>query len=161
MERKLVSMVDATASKIEKVKSVEMTLQEFFESQEREVNLRKQPLEKWMFIPCSESGEMLEKPKNYSPDFEDEFNSVDRDSYVYAWYNDCKTYNKAKSRCLFEGFEYVKVIRNSGGNYTHIAFKGTLEIVFQWGGMFIDNRPVKTIEDLVPYNLTLTENALR
>lgn len=61
-KRTLISMVDATANKIEKVKSGEMSAMDFIDSQEREVNLRRQSLEKWMFVPVGEDGEVLEEP---------------------------------------------------------------------------------------------------
>lgn len=50
-----------------------------------------QPLELWQIIPCSEDGEVLEEPTAEGK------NNVD---YLF----EMDAYNKAKSRCLFEGF---------------------------------------------------------
>ena len=47
----------------------------------------KQPLEKWMFIPCNKDGDVLKEQKN--PFFVDEY----------------KEYQQAKERCLFKEFE--------------------------------------------------------
>jgi hypothetical protein len=56
-------------------------------------NLLKQPLELWMFVPCSEDGNVLEHP-NYI-----------KGERTSQFYNDkMDEYNKAKKRCLFEGF---------------------------------------------------------
>ena len=95
-------------------------------------NFLKKPLKLGYFIPCDENDVPLEKPKNFSPDFEDEFNSVDRDSRCYAWYNDCKKYQEAKQRVLFEGFEYDGLyieykINNLNRFFKDELRKGTIE----------------------------------
>ena len=69
-------------------------------------NFLEKPLKLGYFIPCDENDEPFGEPTNFNHDFEDEFNSVDRNSTCYAWYNDCKKYQEAKQRVLFEGFEY-------------------------------------------------------
>lgn len=67
------------------------------------------------------------------------------------------TYEKV----IFKGFKYKKEIRNSGGNYTHILKKEDFEIYIMWGGFNIVTErktfEVKTIEDLIKYNLELTD----
>jgi len=54
-------------------------------------NFLKQPLKLWMFIPCDEDGNVLEKSCEV---FDDK-----------CRYCACREYQKAKERCLFEGFE--------------------------------------------------------
>jgi len=62
----------------------------------------------WMFVPCKEvNGEwlFLEEPENFL-DYQDVYNSCEKDSNLHAWYNDCSQYEKAKDKCLFEGFRW-------------------------------------------------------
>ena len=112
------------------------------------------PLKLSQFVPCDEEGQIHEKPNNLC--FE----------LALANHKESKlaleAYNKAKSNVLFEGFEYKKEIRNSGGNYTHILEHQKLEIYIQYGGFFISGKTeIKEIEDLVKLGLTLTENAVK
>jgi len=68
----------------------------------------KQKLEPWMFAPCKEvNGEwlFLEEPENFL-DYQDVYNSCEKDSNLHAWYNDCSQYENAKDKCLFEGFKW-------------------------------------------------------
>lgn len=55
-------------------------------------------------VPCV-NGVPVEEPHCFN-NYEEQYNSVDRDSTCEAWYNDCKAFEKAKANCLFEGFEY-------------------------------------------------------
>lgn len=142
-------MVDATASKIEKVKSGEMTLQEFLDSQEHEVNLRRQTLELWMFVPVGENGEVLKgKPLSPAPDSE-----------WIRWENEQEQFFKARSRCLFEGFEVVDTSKDDDGIPMVVKNKDCYAAYFEDGVWNLKRN--ETIESLIPYNLTLTENALR
>ena len=74
----------------------------------------KQPLELWMFVPCDDNGNVLKEP-------------IINDS-IKIW-----TYQQAKERCLFEGFE----------NIEKIAIK------------------FKTIEDVIFLHPTLTKTAIK
>lgn len=58
-------------------------------------NFLSQPLALWMFVPVGDNGEVLEEP--YFDGENDMYYGAAKDAY-----------NKAKSRCLFEGFEVVK-----------------------------------------------------
>ena len=65
--------------------------------------LLKQPLKLGFFVPCDDSGNVLEEPTNYEK----------RLSNMMTEYNDeVYTYNQAKEKVLFEGFEYVKFIND-------------------------------------------------
>ena len=66
-------------------------------------NFLKQLLKLEMFVPCDENGNVLEEPTNYEK----------RLSNMMTEYNDeVYTYNQAKEKVLFEGFEYVKFIND-------------------------------------------------
>lgn len=123
---------------------------------ENYANFLKQPLKLDMFVTCDEDGNVLEEPKSWN-DYLAYPDSFDGNIEWYELY----AYEQAKEKVLFGGFKYIKELRNSGGNYTHILKKGDLEIYLQWGGFHISGKKeIKTIEDLIPYNLTLTKNTI-
>jgi hypothetical protein len=103
-------------------------------------NFLKKPLELWMFVPCDENGNVLEEPetsdKNGKPYYETKSE--------YELFN--KSYFKAKERVLFEGFEYDNKMEY--WHNKHISFDEE----------FCEN---KTIEDLIQYNLTLYQTAIK
>jgi len=94
-----------------------------------------EPLQLWMFVPCLDNIPLSE-------------DGTDREGYVL---DDImfKQYQQAKERCYFEGFEIcnrlesVKCVVN--GNF-HFSYENSIK-----------NK--ETIEDLVKYNLTLTQTA--
>jgi len=112
-------------------------------------NFLKQPLKLWMFVPCKlvdgvwvvleepEQGKYKHIPN--SKMFEDKV----------------KEYQEAKDRCLFEGFKTV--VRNDVNLILHSGF---CLIDYNLGhfGFYDKSKPIKTIEDLVKYNLELTPN---
>lgn len=73
-------------------------------------------------------------------------------SYVEEWYRQCTRYAKAKSRCLFEGFEFsedrLSVFIKQDLSEFHLPIDDILSEGY-------------TIECLTMEGLTLTENALR
>ena len=95
----------------------------------------KQPLKLGMFIPCDEEGNVLEDPENT-------MKQGDGHVYYSADDEDFKKYEQAKERVLFEGFEYCNKME-----YVHNGLI-SIDEEFMQG---------KTIEDLIPYNLTLIE----
>lgn len=104
---------------------------------------KKLPLQLGFFVPCDEDGNVLENKscnKSCSPsDF-----SEDGRCGENGCYNQSKQYQQAQERVIFDSF-YV--------------FDDTLyqnDEMF-WVGQFGDT----TIEDLTPFNLTITENAIK
>ncbi len=105
--------------------------------------LGKKP-ELWMFVPCDEEGNVLEKPKLMCDESGKEFiekalNKKDaqtvRDRSIQ--------YQQALSRVIFEGFEVVYV----DGNYAIIKSE---EFRFIWknGSIHYYQEPITRIEDL-------------
>jgi len=118
-----------------------------------------QKLELWMFVPCKLVDGVwvvLEEPKEI-PCAE----CLDHHSLTCDFCKEeLKEYQQAKERCLFEGFEYKKELKNSGGNYTHFLENKDIQIYIQWGGFHLFGKyDLKTIEDLVKYNIELTPTA--
>jgi hypothetical protein len=110
-----------------------------------------QPLKKGMFVPCDEDDEVLEEPNKE--------NYTDSTGFVNnAYFIETNDYQKAKEKVIFEGFEISK--------WNEILKKdiGIIEFNYKEKSSFFDclrtgnTNQIKTIEDLIPYNLELTEN---
>lgn len=104
-----------------------------------------QPLAHWMFVPVAEDGEVLEKPQD-----------TDGVNYEQA----LKEYWQAKSRCLFEGFEvkyYESAIYFDNTEGSELFQYRKRQKQFRGDGYSL----LETIEDLIPYGLTLTENGIK
>lgn len=106
-------------------------------------NFLEQPLKLEKFVPCDEEGDILEEPTNYEM----------RLLNMMTEYNDeVYTYNQAKEKVLFEGIEF----RTNGG----VNFLTIKEDTFAFFDFNIKFKNL-TIEDLIQYNLQLTENAVK
>jgi hypothetical protein len=91
-------------------------------------NFLDKPLKLEMFVLCDEEGNIL-----------------DKDFFCSEKCTDCDceyVYQKAKEKVIFEGFELCP----NNGN------------VLKKGNILIDISKLRTIEDLIPYNLKLTDN---
>ncbi|NOQ49429.1 MAG: hypothetical protein GQ553_02035 [Nitrosomonadaceae bacterium] len=71
--------------------------------EERDVYTYSQPLALWMFVPCGEDGEPMEKPDHY----EDWINDVSR-ARSFAEIISLQDYEAAQKRVLFEGWELTQ-----------------------------------------------------
>lgn len=139
MEKTLISMVDFVLQKITEnnLELASLTIKWQSDANrlqvERYATFLKQPLKLGMFVPCDENDVPLEEPL---------FDEVD---LPYG-----TQYQQAKERVLFEGFEidYDKIVKN-----------GDIRIWFRKGVVYLNNtkNELKTIEDLVKYNLKLTK----
>lgn len=88
----------------------------------------------WMFVACDEDGNVLEEPYNYQEFLDgNNLNTL------------CEEYQQAQERIIFEGF--VKCNRNSN---VSCVYNKDLDL-----HLYTEFKFVKTIEDLVKYNLTL------
>jgi hypothetical protein len=110
-------------------------------------NFLNQPRKLEMFVPCDDERNVLDRPL------------FDEKNLPYGI-----KYDKAKEKVLFEGFEYRKELRNSGGNYTHFITNNKIEIYIKWGGFYVfckTENKIENIEDLIKYDLTLTKSAIK
>lgn len=120
-----------------------------------------QKLEPWMFVPCKEvDGKwvLLEEPQNFL-DYQDVYNSCEKDGNLHAWYNDCKRYQEAKERVLFEGFKW---------NVAQFCDEPMIEIESDHGYLVYDCEDetfqnenevfFKSVEDII-FKLKLTDAA--
>jgi hypothetical protein len=129
------------------MKLISMTDFVLLECNYNQINIKyakflKQPKEIWMFVPCDEDGNVLEKPKIENMPF----CSVNGEGYDYA----ILKYEQAKERVLFERFKL--------GAYPLERFVLHDNPSF---GLVIDSFKEETIEDLVRYDLTLTQTAIK
>ena len=119
----------------------------------------KHPLKLEMFVPCDEDGDILDEPEDYEvrlPNMMTEYNDE-----VYR-------YKQAKEKVLFEGFDLNQKDLSKLENIFCLT-KEYFQITFftKEKGCFIDNLKtnktyeIKTIEDLIEYDLQLTENAIK
>ena len=109
----------------------------------------KQPLKLEMFVTCDDEGNFFEEPKieDYFDDgFNFEFNQTHFKDVVL------KEYQIAETKVLFEGIEFRK---NGGVNF--LTIKEDTFAFFDFNVKFKN----LTIEDLIQYNLQLTENAVK
>ena len=101
------------------------------------------PLKLENFIVCDEEGDILEEPTDYEK----------RLLNMMTEYNDeVYTYYQAKVKVLFEGIEFIT---NGGVNFLTIK-----EDTFDFFDFNVKFKNL-TIEDLIQYNLQLTENAVK
>jgi hypothetical protein len=103
----------------------------------------KQPLTLSMFVPVSESGEVLTEPTNI-----EKMQASWMDNPIDDNFYRVRDYEKAKSRCLFEGFKMC-----DRGDETCVMTDSFHLNGFIWKD--------KTIETLVGYKITLSEAALK
>jgi hypothetical protein len=120
----------------------------------------KQPLELWMFVPCGDDGDILENPScNTSCDPSDF--SEDGKCGINGCYAQENNYQKAKERCLLEGFkinqienpiEYSKSITDESG-VLHIAWFSKITCSWHF------SKTLKFIES-IGSGWTLTQTAI-
>ena len=122
-------------------------------------NFLKLPLKLEMFVPCDEVGNLLEEPIFHEPNNENEIGN-------YQILID--EYYEAKAKVLFEGFNLNQKDFSKLESIFCLT-KECFQITFftKEKGCFMDNLKtnktyeIKTIEDLIQYNLQLTENAVK
>ena len=100
------------------------------------------PLELGMFIPCKD-GEPMEKPNPYMM-------PEDKRCEVEIW-EDCREWDKALDKVLFEGCELQEVYKGAYNLYNGKIYIGTFDKNFK-----MNNRlSGKTIEHLINYGIEL------
>jgi len=116
----------------------------------------KQTPQIWMFVPCKLVNgvwSVLEEPKRPWQD------SIIEEGLHERYKQELSEYQQAKERCYFEGFE-VKERNCNEAKFKYI--ENGLIAVFYYNkttNSFEENADFKTLEDLIPYNLTLTATA--
>ena len=123
-------------------------------------NFLKLPLKLEMFVPCDEDGNVLEEPK-----IEEEY--VDeRTTQIFAQYQ--YDLDKAKEKVLFEEFNLNQKDFSKLESIFCLT-KECFQITFftKEKGCFMDNLKtnktyeIKTIEDLIQFELELSESAIK
>lgn len=156
-ERKLVSTTDFVLEQKEHMKEVgnlsffeiQTKINEFYDKVVHHVTQMKRVLEKGMFVPCDDEGDVLEEPK------ESNYNLGD----IHAGYFklDVDKYQQAKERVLFEDFYSTDENTVSNGEI-EITFGELRSLIIHgdngYGGI---TKEKMFIEDLVDYNLTIID----
>ena len=152
---RLISMTDIVSEQrmtTEEVRSsnfydIQTHIYKYYDKVFNYANFLKQPLQLGFFVPCDENGNVLEEPTNYEK----------RLSNMMTEYNDeVYTYNQAKEKVLFEGFEYVKFINDGELLPYHRLIKNDE----YFNVRFLD----RNIEDLLTefeYGIELTPTAIK
>jgi hypothetical protein len=146
---KLISMTDFVIENENMVKQTESEMSKDLFKLSQYANFLKQPLKLEVFVPCDDDGNVIKLPNA---------------CICINLCNLCKKYEQAKEKVLFEGFEYKKELRNSGGNYTHFVTNNKIEIYVQWGGFYVFGKTenkIENIEDLIKFDLTLTQSVIK
>ena len=137
--KNLVSMIDFVLEQDQEFDKGNVGFKELTNNVCNYAKFLKKKLELCMFVPCDKDGYVLEKP-----------NFIDRKEYL--------EYYQAKERCLFD----VECVDISSGSFNGFQFKGeSLKMVeynintkrFFYG--------CNIIEDLIDYELVLTETSLK
>lgn len=141
---KLISMTDFVLEQKKKLKNAPDAYDQYCKIVNY-AELLKEPLKKGMFVPCDEDDNVLNEP------FECSCAGYVEDC-IGCEFTDIK-YQKAKEKILFKGFQFSFCVENitcisNKENDTNILF-------FNDGRILLDSKEIKTIEDLIPYNLTL------
>ena len=128
---------------------IQNRINEFYDKVVHHATQMKRSLEKGMFIVCDDGGNVLEEPK------ESDYNLGDIHAGYYR--EDLIKYQQAKERILFKGFYSVDENTVSNGEI-EIIFGNliTLMIHRNHGSEGITKEKM-FIEDLVDYNLTITD----
>lgn len=117
----------------------------------------KLPLELWMFIPCDDDGNVLEKPKFYyttealcSLKIGVELNTAMEIN------REVEKHQQAKEKCLFNGFE-VKIYDSQLQSINSLNILDIYWKSKEYGKEWYLSKGLRTINDLVNYGLELTE----
>ena len=102
-------------------------------------NFKKLQLEKWMFVPCDDEGNVLEEPKYWNKKYNDD---IPESELIL-----CEEYRQAKERVIFEGC----------GIFDNWCLH------LENGYLLCKTEDINkyTIEDIVCHNLTITPNAVK
>lgn len=159
---KLISMVDFVLKSENNFNKGEIGFKEFTNIICNYANFLKQPLKLGMFVPCDENDNILEyisKPKLWedyldAPECLDGYFGVD-DCYKY------ENYLKAKENVIFEGLKVIHI--NDELIKISISDKLLLKFYIEENSIFLYEKhygrvsEIKTIEDLIPYNLEINK----
>jgi len=145
--KNLISMTDFVLEQEREFDRARAGFNEFTNNVCNYAKFLKQPLELWMFVPCKLVDGVwvvLAHP-----------NFIKGKRNALFFNNKMDEYQQAKERCLFEGFEF-------NFKTSHIiCFSNKVHNIrfYKNGWLTIDAKDIETIEDLIKYNLQLTQTA--
>lgn len=136
---KLINMTDYVLEQSKRYFDGHIVLSQYEELTRSYANFLKQPLALWMFVPCDEKGHVLFNP------FADDNDAGTEKEYLQI------AYNKAKERCLFEGFKLI------GSKHVEAVIANYPVVV----GVGFKNGINQTIESLTKQDIPLSETAIK
>ena len=154
---KLISMIDFVLQQTEQMRECSFQeLSDKFIEVDKYANFLKQPLKLGMFIPC-ENGVLLEVPEICSCS-----NQLEAENCAVGCnFDKIEQYQKAQEKVLFKGFGKIR----KANGYTNVITHEKREIYSSPDEMrfvsCINGNRLDTIEDLVNYNLELTDYAIK
>jgi len=150
---KLLSMTDFVIENENMVKQTESEMSKDLFKLAQYAHFLKQPLEKWMFVPCDEKGNLL-KGKPLSPNTDAEW---------IRWENEEFEFYKARDKVLFENFKFVESHKiGMDNNLDYFVFpygENRLGLTKKQEG-FRTWFQLFTVEDLVQCELKLSKNTI-
>lgn len=136
----------------------DISREDFAQSMIKYATFLEEPLTLGMFLPTDNDGNVL---KQYIKTKDEEIHDQLKNCRIIT--KEEVLYINAKRNVIFEGFEYKKELRNSGGNYTHFLNNNGLEIYLQWGGFYISGKnenKITSIGDIAKYNININQNII-
>ena len=136
-----------------------ISLEQFHSRLMKYTNFTQTPITIGMFIPCID-GKPVEEPDFLDGSYDDNgYGDTDKRRYK----KDLEAYQKAKEAVLFVGFKTKEhESKFSPQDYSVCEEDEILHVMWRVRGdeRWVASRGLKTIEDLIPYNLTLTPSAV-
>ena len=109
-----------------------------------------------LFIPCDKEGKPLEKPENFSN--WQEGMMITSDLSTGIWYEECKQYQEAQDRVVFEGFTELYVLSKEASFY--VKSPANTISFYKVDGVWIAEYADATIEDLCELGLIIKEGKI-
>lgn len=150
-QSKIRNEINVKAEKEERIDWMIDANYNYIEKTEKYADLLIQPLTLGMFVPVSAHGNLLNEPVNYSA-FEVGMSGKDF-SFNFI---DCQEYKEAKERVLILGFNF-----KYSDKFVTTVSNERLWFNFKSKNIFVNDKLVYTIEDVVKYQLVLTESAIK
>lgn len=160
---KLLSMTDFVIENENMVKQTESEMSKDLFKLAKYAHFLKQPLEKFMFVPCDQDGNVLQKPTMfYSEENIKRLKGIEIEIANSA-NNRIKQYEDAKSKVLFENFKFVESHKEGmDNNLDYFVFpygEKRLGLTKRQEG-FRTWFQLFTVEDLVQCDLELSKNVI-
>lgn len=156
----LKSMTDFVLDQVDLYNNDKMSVFDFALRVKKYAQFLKQPLKLAILIPCDENDKPLEVPERSN-----DWNFGIIKGFSEELINQWEKYQQAKERVLFKGFKVSDKTNCINGNLKVLRFEGSNQVWAETKDnktqFRFPNLRVTTVEDLVNYDLELTESAVK